>query len=319
MMTAWIRTAHALAPHPVTDGTLPADTVWLDVVNVTKGEETLIESRFGIEVPTRDEMHAIEVSNRLYREGPAAYMTATSLVDTDSARPRTTPVTFVFMRDCLITLRYAEPWAFKAIAQRVVRPVTGCTTAESTFVELMEVTIERLAELIERVAERLEECSHRAFSDLAHMPDLRQVLNGLGRTGSLLGQLHQSLADKERLIGFADQACKEWLTSDAHDRLHVQMGDLRALIAEIDFLANKATFLLDAAVGLISIEQNTTFKVLSVLSVALLPPAVVAGAFGMNFEYIPLTHWGPGFFVALGAMALSGVLPLLVLKRKKWL
>ena len=40
-------------------------------------EEKLIETHFGIDVPTREEMKEIEASNRLYEDNGALYMTAT--------------------------------------------------------------------------------------------------------------------------------------------------------------------------------------------------------------------------------------------------
>ena len=52
----------------------------------------------GIAVPTREEMQEIEVSSRLYVENGARYMTATLMCQSDTATPKTTPVTFILVR-----------------------------------------------------------------------------------------------------------------------------------------------------------------------------------------------------------------------------
>jgi len=58
-------------------------------------------------------------------------------------------------------------------------------------------------------------------------------------------------------------------------------------------LSGRVQFLLDAAVGFISMEQNDVVKVLTVVSVAGVPPVLVAGVYGMNF--ITCQNWpGPG-------------------------
>ena len=55
----------------------------------------LVEQLLGIAVPTREEMQEIEVSSRLYTENGARYMTATLMCQSDTATPKTTPVTFI--------------------------------------------------------------------------------------------------------------------------------------------------------------------------------------------------------------------------------
>src|SRR5471030_1063079 len=72
---------------------LPDEAVWIDLVSLTVAEDKLVEKLLGIAVPTREEMQEIEVSSRLYVENGARYMTATLMCQSDTATPRTTPVT----------------------------------------------------------------------------------------------------------------------------------------------------------------------------------------------------------------------------------
>ena len=50
------------------------------------------------------------------------------------------------------------------------------------------------------------------------------------------------------------------------------------------FLSSKVQFLLDATLGLVSIEQNDILKFFSVMSAIFLPPTLVGSIYGMNFE-----------------------------------
>ena len=79
-------------------GTIPAGAVWFDLVTPTVAEDKLLEGALGIAVPTREEMQEIEVSSRLYQENGARYMTATLMCQSDTATPKTTPVTFILGR-----------------------------------------------------------------------------------------------------------------------------------------------------------------------------------------------------------------------------
>ena len=63
-------------------------------------------------------MQEIEVSSRLYVENGARYMTATLMCQSDTATPKTTPVTFILTGRKLITVRYDEPQAVRADQQQ---------------------------------------------------------------------------------------------------------------------------------------------------------------------------------------------------------
>ena len=60
-------------------------------------------------------------------------------------------------------------------------------------------------------------------------------------------------------------------------------------------------FLLDATLGMINIEQNNIIKIFSIAAVVLLPPTLVASAYGMNFEFMPELKWAFGYPFAIAA------------------
>ena len=79
----------------------------------------MVESLLGIAVPTREEMQEIEVSSRLYVENGARYMTATLMCHSDTATPKTTPVTFILSGHRLVTVRYDEPRPFAIVEHKL--------------------------------------------------------------------------------------------------------------------------------------------------------------------------------------------------------
>ena len=84
-------------------------------------------------------------------------------------------------------------------------------------------------------------------------------------------------------------------------------------------LSNKINFLLDATLGLISLEQNQIIKIFSVASAVLLPPTLVASIYSMNFHLTPELSWAVGHPLAPGLMVLSAVLPYFYFKRREWM
>lgn len=66
-------------------------------------------------------------------------------------------------------------------------------------------------------------------------------------------------------------------------------------------------------------RTNDIMRVLTVLTAIFLPLNLIAGIFGMNFEFIPLVHKSDGFWVAMGSMLVVAVVLVLVFWRKRYL
>jgi magnesium transporter len=95
--------------------------------------------------------------------------------------------------------------------------------------------------------------------------------------------------------------------------------DATSLTDHATFLANKIQFMLDAALGLVQLEQNNVIKIFSVVAVVLLPPTMIASIYGMNFKHMPELEWTFGYPLALMLMLGSAVLPYAYFKWKRWL
>ena len=102
-------------------------------------------------------------------------------------------------------------------------------------------------------------------------------------------------------------------------RLKDQTGRTHALSDYAAFLSGKVSFLLEATLGLINIEQNNIIKIFSVAAVMFLPPTFIASVYGMNFQHMPELDWHFGYPFALVIMLVSAVLPYWWFKRKGWL
>ena len=102
-------------------------------------------------------------------------------------------------------------------------------------------------------------------------------------------------------------------------RISGVITDVQALSEHAKFQTDNLIFLLDATLGLISIEQNAASKLFSWIALIFLPPTLVAGIYGMNFQHMPELAWPGGYPMALTLIVLSAVLPIWILYRKGWI
>lgn len=309
---------------PVDDDAKDVRVVWYDLLQPTAEEEARLEAILGVDVPTREEMEEIEVSSRLYYEESAVFMTATLPARTDADLPEMAPVTFVITNDALVTVRYHDPQAFRTFPMRAEKSSMGCEDAESVLMALLDVIIDRLADVLERAGRDIDRISHHIFQRpdgaKSRGRDYQKVLQDIGLKGDLTSNVRDSLASLQRVFGFLAQYTLEKKSArDVRSRLKTLTRDAGSLTDYADFLSQKITFLLDATLGMINIEQNATIKIFSVAAVVFLPPTLIASIYGMNYEHMPELDWVFGYPFALGLMVASAILPYLYFKRRDWL
>jgi magnesium transporter len=109
------------------------------------------------------------------------------------------------------------------------------------------------------------------------------------------------------------------MPGEAKTRLKIAERDAHSLIEHDGHLTQKASFLLDATLGLISNQQNRIIKSFSGVAVVFMPPTLVASIYGMNFEHMPELAQRWGYPASLALMMLSAIAPYLYFKRRGWL
>jgi magnesium transporter len=299
----------------------PEATVWIDLVSPTLQEDKLVESMLGIAVPTREEMQEIEVSSRLYVEQGARYMTATLMCHSDTA-PKTTPVTFILAAQRLLTVRYDDPRPFAIVEHKLARLCPPKISGATVLMDLLDAVIDRAADIQERISAEVDQISHTIFEPDENMepPSYNEVLKALGRKGDLTSKVRESLVSIGRLLLFLANESEgmKW-PKDTRTQLQSMQRDVVSLSDHASYLSNKITFLLDAMLGVVNLQQNAIIKIFSVAAVVLMPPTLIASIYGMNFKHMPELDWHFGYPLAITVMVLAAVLPYLYFKWRKWL
>jgi magnesium transporter len=324
MLNIFIPQAQGLARVPPGSPPSIADAaVWIDLLEPTPEEEKLVESTLGIDVPTREEMKEIETSNRLYEDNGALYMTSTVAAQLDTDRPVSMAVTFILAGQRLVTNRYLDTKPFQQFITYAEKHPAACSSPLMILAGLMEAFTERIADVLERVGSDLDNLSGSIFAHRGNgtpdSRDLRQMIERIGFNGELNSKSRESLVSLGRLLMFVQQSALSGMTSEQRDRFHSISRDVTSLSDHASFLGTKSSFLLEATLGLINIEQNNIIKIFSIVAVMLMPPTLVASIYGMNFHFMPELKWPLGYPLAIVLMLVSGFIPYVFFKRRGWL
>ncbi|MDX2102975.1 MAG: magnesium and cobalt transport protein CorA [Alphaproteobacteria bacterium] len=315
---------HAAPPHPtrVVGATTPGAAVWFDLLDPTPQEIAHVEAETGLDLPSREDMQEIEVSSRLAQQGDALLMTATVMSKADSDTPEASAITFLVAPAALVTLRYSDPKPFATFRQRLQRNPALAANSDLVFVALMETIVDRIADVLESISTEIDALARDVFDrsdEAAGSEALEEALQRIGRAGTMLSTLSESIVGLGRAVAFFGSAAAPWLHKETKHHLKPIGRDLKSLNDQVGFLSHKTNFLLDATLGLISIEQNRIIKIFTIAAVTFMPPTLIASIYGMNFAAMPELQWVMGYPMAVALMVLAAALPLVWFRRQGWL
>ncbi|MCB1334731.1 MAG: magnesium transporter CorA family protein [Roseivivax sp.] len=296
---------------------LPAEAIWLDLHRPLDAQIAAV-SALGVSVPSLDDMEEIEISNRLFQQDGTDYMTVVVPGSDAQGNPTAGPVTFMLSPQRLITVRHHAPRPFETYPTRAGRGAAGCSTPEHVFLGLVEEIIGRQADVLESVGKALDGASRRTFgSQTAASPaELRATLQEVGQQGEILNRVRLAVMTLERALAFFGTQKRD---KPVETLVKAMTRDLAALAVHADFLSNRVSLAVDAVLGLINLAQNATARIMSIVATLFLPPTLVASAYGMNIEDMPMQHAVWGYPAVLGLMIASGLGTYLFFKWRRWL
>jgi magnesium transporter len=311
-------------PPDRTGGTSFADAAWVDLIDPSEAERSAFERAFGLPVPTEAELVEIEATSRLRTFKDALYLTAPLIFASEGEPWIPAPSGFVLSKRVLLTVRFAKSAAFDAVANEFAAEPFDPSLA---FVRLLEVLVDRMADLLEATSRDLDDASHLIFrpdgmaqSRLSRETAmLRRLMIRTGRTSERMARIQYTLVCLDRMAKFAIDRGREWIAPELAARLQRVSSDIASLTQFADGLINRVQLLQDAASGIINIDQNDVMKVLTIASVVGIPPVLVVGIYGMNFKDMPELAWSWGYPYALAMVVITALLPLIWFKWKDWI
>lgn len=294
--------------------------VWLDLLEPGDEERARAAEILGVSIPTREDQEEIEQSSRLYMVEGVPVMTVLLPSGFDGRRANLEPASFILMADRLVTLRHHEPRPFDSYPARAAQASLGARSAETVFLGLVEVIVDRLADITEQAGREIDALSRTSFAPEADStPDHQAMLRAIGLADRLVMQLRESLLTLERMLGFLLPVLEQRHSGrELRGVAKSFLRDVRTIAEQAGFLQQKTALLLDATLGFINIEQAAIIKIFSVVAVIFLPPTLIASIYGMNFAVMPELGWRFGYPMALGLMVASVVAALVIFRRKGW-
>jgi magnesium transporter len=132
--------------------------------------------------------------------------------------------------------------------------------------------------------------------------ELRRCVNPLSLPFQRMQSEHRDLISKE---------VRRYLRDVADHQMHAAEQ-----IASYD---ENLSSLVQAALARVEMQQNTDMRKISAWAGLLAVPTMIAGIYGMNFEYMPILKWHWGYPTVMAFMVIVWVLLYRNFRRRDWL
>jgi magnesium transporter len=304
---------------------IPEGASWIDANSPTPEETAFIKRALGVEPPTLATMSEIESSSRLYRQKDAVCVTLPLPRREPDGHVAAHPLALIVTPKALLTVRYEDLKVCRPEHLDAMGIERAPDNAVGALIALLEGVVDHLADELELMTAGADRCSKQIFtrqlqtaSTAARGVLLKSLIPDLGRQREFNSLVEETLLTLSRAVPFLTAELAARLTPETKARLERIDRDVQSLSSHEGRLSDKLQFLLDASVGLIGIEQNDIFKVLTIVSVIGIPPTLIASMYGMNFKNIPEYDWSWGYQYGLTLIFLSGLIPLIWFKLKNW-
>ncbi|USD36127.1 magnesium/cobalt transporter CorA [Ferrimonas sp. SCSIO 43195] len=293
---------------------IPEHTMWIDLFRPDDDERQWLSRYLYEEAPDEEDINEIEASARFYLDNDGLHINSL-FPQRVGSEVRAINVFFLIQPTRLFTIREEDVGLIRLLRNYLRLGRIEADRPQGLLVELFNLKVDYLSDQLEDVYTVLDELSEEVFDNEKLDEVFKQIT--LQEDGN--GKIRLSLLDTQRGLRYMQRYYRRQLQEDEIKDVKEMLSDIESLLPHTQFLFDKINFLLDAAMGFTSLQQNKIIKIFSVAAVVFLPPTLIASIYGMNFTAMPELAWEVGYPLALGLMFSSAVGTYWFFKRKGWL
>ena len=188
--------------------------------------------------------------------------------------------------------------AVKSRLEKDHRPVERGTDFLAHFI--VDALIDNVLPTIDQMGDVIDSIEEEAI----HNPS-NSTLDGIQRLKRSVIQLHRVMSPQKEMLYNMSQG-NYGIIGEGSRMYYRNVYDHILRIEELNQnIRERADNALATYMSSIANRQNETMRILSIVAAIFLPLSLLAGIYGMNFEYMPELGWHWGYFTVLGVMGVA--------------
>jgi magnesium transporter len=222
----------------------------------------------------------------------------------------------IFLGGNYLVTVHSEPIRAIETAERLWRSWTDLAERGTGLLSylLIDAVVDDYLPLLDTVSDRMDTLEDRIFADfqaesLEEIFRIKKELLLLRRAVTPLRDVFNTLLRREQPI----------FSRETHTYFQDVFDHLIRVADTIDTLRDMIGSMMDAYLSISGNRMNLIMKRLTSIATILMSVTLVAGIYGMNFDYMPELKWRYGYVGALLSMLVVGLAIYSHFRRIKWL
>ena len=179
---------------------------------------------------------------------------------------------------------------------------------------LLDSIVDHYFVVLEQVGEEVEFLEEELVTNPT--PETLQTIHNLKRDMIFL---RKSVWPLREVIGALERGELSLIRESTGIYLRDVYDHTIQVVDTIETFRDMISGMLDIYLSSVSNRMNEVMKVLTIIATIFIPLTLIAGIYGMNFQYMPELGWRWGYPMVWLVMLVIGVLMLVYFRRKKWL
>jgi magnesium transporter len=309
---------HDHLPHEsISDELARPDTVlWLDIRDPDENDVALLQEEFGFhplvveDVIGQQQRPVIRAYNGYYFLVFYAAHYNRQLIDV-----KLQAISLFIGRNYLISVHNGYIQRIETTAQRWKEPYNGVESKIGSIVyALLDGIVDDYFPIMDTMGEQIDHIEERLFTRFREdrLPRILAMKRELLYLRRVVGPQRDIVNTLLRREVYATNEKDSIYYQDLHDHL-MRVSD------QIDVYRDLLSHVQETYLSQQSNRLNETVKVLTLSSIILMVDALIAGIYGMNFEYMPELSWRFGYPFAIGLMIIIDIGLFIYFRRRNWI
>ncbi|MFZ5354751.1 MAG: CorA family divalent cation transporter [Bacillota bacterium] len=241
-----------------------------------------------------------------------------NIISKGTTRFNLTELDFYITRCCLMLITRDEGKLIENVIKEIRKNYSQSTTYVSTPAKALYVLLDKLTSMdnmiLKEIESKIAELEERVMEGKG-VDFIRDIIN-LRKRLLFLKRYYEPLLDIAEDLEENENGLIEESTVRLYSILHNRISRLNSNVLN---LRDYITQVREAYQAQVDINLNKTMKFFTVITTIFLPLTLIAGWYGMNFEYMPEFKWVYGYHFVIALSLTVVIISLIYFKKNRFL
>ncbi|GJM62988.1 CorA family divalent cation transporter [Persicobacter diffluens] len=274
------------------------------------------QQTFGLDFSIMQRYEDIEISSHLIEQENQISMHISIPYGIQEENLSETPIFFILTSSALFFFSGPnENSLFNKSYSKGFQKLQKSNGVEAILKYQVEFISDYFADITETEVHKIKVLANKVLLEKKFKDDIMDRITKYSFNNLLI---KEALIESTRVISLFKKSA--WGSKlEVWETIESDLKDLSVVSDYIQFNFERLDDLQDYVANRVDLEQNYIFKMLTVVTVCISLPTLVAGVYGMNFVHMPELKATWGYPLTLISMVLLGIVPFMIAKWKKWL